>query len=70
MARTQMSHAYEALEPMQPAYARVEAEPVYEAVNPLVASEPLRPAYEAGGGAAATPLRPTVAHERATRPTE
>jgi uncharacterized protein YukE len=66
MARTQMSHAYEALEPMQPAYARVEA----EAVNPLMASEPLRPAYEAGGGAAATPLRPTVAHERSTRPTE
>lgn len=70
MARTQMSHAYEALEPMQPAYARVEAEPVHEAVNPLMASEPLRPAYEAGGGAAATPLRPAVAHERSTRPTE
>ncbi|MCP2244120.1 putative conserved protein YukE [Lentzea aerocolonigenes] len=71
MARTQMSQAYEVLEPMQPAYARVEAEqPVHEAVNPLMASEPLRPAYEAGGGAAATPLRPTVVHERSTRPTE
>ncbi|NKE63796.1 hypothetical protein FXN61_46675 [Lentzea sp. PSKA42] len=75
LARTQMSHAYEALEPMQPREAYVEAEPAYEAVNPLMASEPLRPtvAYEAGGqagGSAAQPLRPTVAHERLARPTE
>ncbi|WP_090004822.1 hypothetical protein [Lentzea albidocapillata] len=70
LARTQMSHAYDALEPSQ--YARVDAEPVYESVNPLMASEPLQQttAYEAAGGAAAQPLRPTIAHERSVRPTE
>ncbi|SMC55335.1 hypothetical protein [Lentzea albidocapillata] len=74
LARTQMSHAYDALEPSQPheAYSRVDAEPVYESVNPLIASEPLQQttAYEAAGGAAAQPLRPTIAHERSVRPTE
>ncbi|MFJ8958238.1 hypothetical protein ACIRG5_02560 [Lentzea sp. NPDC102401] len=67
LARTQMSHAYDALEP-----SRVDAQPVYESVNPLMASEPLQPTigYEAAGGAAAQPLRPTIAHERSVRPTE
>lgn len=74
LSRTQMSHAYDALEPSQPgeAFSRVEAEPVYESVNPLMASQPAV-AYEASGqvgGAAAQPLRPTIAHERSTRPTE
>ncbi|RDI34964.1 hypothetical protein [Lentzea flaviverrucosa] len=74
LARTQMSHAYDALEPSQQreVYSRVDAEPVYESVNPLMASEPLQAttAYEAAGGAAAEPLRPTIAHERSVRPTE
>ncbi|MCX2947145.1 hypothetical protein [Lentzea sp. NEAU-D7] len=74
LARTQMSHAYDALEPSQPreVYARVDAEPVYESVNPLMAGEPLQAAtaYETAGGAASEPLRPTVAHERSARPTE
>ncbi|WP_093589707.1 hypothetical protein [Lentzea waywayandensis] len=74
LARTQMSHAYDALEPSQPreVYGRVDAQPVYESVNPLMASEPLQPTvgYEAAGGAAAQPLRPTIAHERSVRPTE
>ncbi|MFJ5986673.1 hypothetical protein [Lentzea sp. NPDC092896] len=67
LARTQMSYAYDALEP-----SRVDAQPVYESVNPLMASEPLQPTvgYEAAGGAAAQPLRPTIAHERSVRPTE
>ncbi|MDX3660356.1 hypothetical protein PV646_23895 [Streptomyces sp. ID05-26A] len=72
LARTQMSHAYDALEPSQP-YSRVDAEPAYyESVNPLMASEPVQPVmgYEAAGGAAAQPLRPTIAHERSARPTE
>ncbi|GLY47179.1 hypothetical protein [Lentzea sp. NBRC 102530] len=71
LARTQMSHAYDALEPSQPreAYARVDAEPAYyESVNPLM-GEPLQSttAYEAAGGAASQPLRPA---ERPARPTE
>ncbi|MFD4669208.1 hypothetical protein ACFWNN_05685 [Lentzea sp. NPDC058450] len=71
LARTQMSHAYDALEPSQPreAYARVDAEPAYyESVNPLM-GEPLQQTtgYEAAGGAASQPLRAT---ERSTRPTE
>ncbi|MCR3749266.1 glutamate-rich protein 5 [Lentzea californiensis] len=74
LARTQMSHAYDALEPSQQreVYSRVDAEPVYESVNPLMASEPLQAstAYEVAGGAAAEPLRPTIAHERSVRPTE
>jgi hypothetical protein len=74
LARTQMSHAYDALEPSQPreVYARVDAEPAYESVNPLMASEQLQAttAYEVAGGAAAQPLQPTVAHERSVRPTE
>ncbi|WP_394618324.1 hypothetical protein JNUCC0626_04270 [Lentzea sp. JNUCC 0626] len=72
LARTQMSHTYDALEPSQPreAYsARVEAEPAYyESVNPLMGE---RAAYDAsgqvGGAAAAQPLRAT---ERPVRPTE
>ncbi|MDX8142302.1 hypothetical protein SK854_09275 [Lentzea sp. BCCO 10_0061] len=74
LARTQMSHAYDALEPSEAreVYGRVDAQPVYESVNPLMASEPLQPTigYEAAGGAAAQPLRPTIAHERSVRPTE
>ena len=74
LARTQMSHAYDALEPSQSreVYSRVDAEPAYESVNPLMASEPLQQTagYEAAGGAAAQPLRPTIAHERSARPTE
>ncbi|WP_439659016.1 hypothetical protein ACSHWB_42660 [Lentzea sp. HUAS TT2] len=74
LARTQMSHAYDALEPSQPreVYSRVDAEAAYESVNPLMASEPLQQTvgYEAAGGAAAEPLRPTIAHERSVRPTE
>ena len=74
LARTQMSHAYDALEPSEAreVYSRVDAQPVYESVNPLMASEPLQPTigYEAAGGAAAQPLRPTIAHERSARPTE
>ncbi|WP_330274928.1 hypothetical protein OG205_04305 [Lentzea sp. NBC_00516] len=74
LARTQMSHAYDALEPSQAreVYGRVDAQPVYESVNPLMASEPLQPTvgYEAAGGAAAQPLQPTIAHERSVRPTE
>ncbi|MGW6441981.1 hypothetical protein [Lentzea sp. NPDC055074] len=70
LARTQMSHAYDALEPSQ--YSRVEAEPAfYESVNPLMAGEPVQPmGYEAAGGAEAQPLRPTISHERSARPTE
>ncbi|MFD9704428.1 hypothetical protein [Lentzea sp. NPDC059081] len=58
MARTQMSYASDALEPAQPReYSRIEAQPVYESVNPLMANEPLRPtaAFESDrtdGGAA------------------
>ncbi|MFD4637850.1 hypothetical protein ACFWN2_11080 [Lentzea sp. NPDC058436] len=67
LARTQMSHAYDALEPSQPreAYARVDAEPAhYESVNPLMASEPMQAArYDVAGGAAAQP-------QRSVRPTE
>ncbi|WP_089959484.1 DUF4573 domain-containing protein [Lentzea xinjiangensis] len=76
MARTQMSHAYEALEPTQPReYSRLEAQQVYESVNPLTASEQLQPttAYESGGqaaGGAAQPLRQAVSSERPARPTE
>ncbi|WP_089921388.1 hypothetical protein [Lentzea albida] len=64
LARTQMSHAYDALEPSQPreVYARVDAEPAhYESVNPLMSGEPLQ-SYEATGGAAS--------YERSVRPTE
>ncbi|MET9229211.1 hypothetical protein [Lentzea sp. NPDC003310] len=70
LARTQMSHAYDAMEPSQPreAYVRA-AEPTYDAVNPLMATES-SVGYEAVGGAAAEPLRPTIAHERSVRPTE
>ncbi|WP_434445051.1 hypothetical protein [Lentzea sp. E54] len=78
LARTQMSHAYDALEPSHPvqAFSRVEDEqPVYESVNPLMAAERVEPtaAYEAGsqaGGAAAPPLRAAAAFERPVRPTE
>jgi len=71
LARTQMSHAYDALEPSQPreAYARVDAEPAYyESVNPLMAGEALQQpvGYEVAGGAAAQP----TAFERSVRPTE
>jgi hypothetical protein len=71
LARTQMSHAYDALEPSQPreAYARVDAEPAYyESVNPLMAGEPLQQTagFEAAGGATAQP----TAFERSVRPTE
>jgi hypothetical protein len=72
LARTQMSHAYDAMEPSHPREMAVRAteEPTYyEAVNPLMATEE-SVAYEAVGGAAAEPLRPTVAHERPVRPTE
>ncbi|USX55034.1 hypothetical protein [Lentzea sp. HUAS12] len=64
LARTQMSHAYDALEPSQPreVYARVDAEPAhYESVNPLMSGESLQ-SYEATGGAAS--------YERSVRPTE
>ncbi|MFD5831721.1 hypothetical protein ACFWGZ_40185, partial [Lentzea sp. NPDC060358] len=76
MARTQMSQAYEALEPTQPReYSRIEAQPVYESVNPLMASESLSPtaAFDSGaqaGGGAAQPFRQSVAGERPARPTE
>jgi uncharacterized protein YukE len=76
MARTQMSQTFEALTPTQPReYAHLEAQSVYESVNPLVASEPLRPAaaFESGGqadGGAAQPFRQAVASERPARPTE
>ena len=67
LARTQMSHAYDALEPSQPreAYARVDAEPAYyESVNPLMGGEPRQASagHEAAGGAAS--------FERSVRPTE
>ncbi|MEU7474986.1 hypothetical protein AB0A63_03315 [Lentzea sp. NPDC042327] len=78
LARTQVSHAYDGLEPSQPREAYyvtgIEAESaVYENVNPLVANEPLRAvaAYEVdaqASGAAAEPVQPTF--QRSVRPTE
>ncbi|MDX8030264.1 hypothetical protein SK803_08575 [Lentzea sp. BCCO 10_0856] len=73
MARTQMSHAYEALEPREgynplqahTPFSTVEATPVQEN-NPLQSYDGVAQA----GGAAAQPLRPAVAYERPTRPSE
>ncbi|WP_207312571.1 hypothetical protein [Lentzea alba] len=73
MARTQMSHTFEALEPregynplVEHAAFASEATPVEENYNPLQSYDNVAPA----GGAAAQPLRPAVAHERPTRPSE
>jgi hypothetical protein len=80
MQRTQASHVFQTLEPTQSqvaysapaAYSGFEA-PAEGGYNPLMAQEQFSPAtaYEAdaqAGGAPVQPLRPTVAHERPTRP--
>ena len=71
MARTQMSHTFEALEPREGynplvAHAAFSTTPVEENLNPLQSYDNASQA----GGAAAQPLRPAVAHERPTRPSE
>ena len=77
MQHAQASHVFQALEPTQAPYERVQSyaafeAPVEEGYNPLLAPEAPHgaAAYETGGqagGAPAQPLRPTVAHERPTR---
>jgi len=74
MARTQMSHTFEALQPTQESYNPLQARTAYSSVEATPA-EPVQYAagYEAvaqSGGAPVQPLRPTVAHERPTRPSE
>ncbi|MGW6932069.1 hypothetical protein ACWGE0_18590 [Lentzea sp. NPDC054927] len=72
MARTQMSHAYEALEPRE-GYNPLQAHTPFSTVEatPVQENNPLQ-SYDAApaGGAAAQPLRPAVAYERPTRPSE
>ncbi|PWK85470.1 hypothetical protein C8D88_10698 [Lentzea atacamensis] len=73
LARTQMSHTFEALEPTRENYNPLQAHTAYSA--PAEASEPLQraAAYETtaqSGGAPVQPLRPAVIHERSTRPSE
>lgn len=70
VARTQAPHAFEALEPTRENHNPLQA---YSA--PVESSEPLHraAAYETNaqsGGAPVQPLRPTVAYERPTRPSE
>ncbi|MEU0883180.1 hypothetical protein ABZ345_31610 [Lentzea sp. NPDC005914] len=74
LARTQMSHTFEALQPAQESYNPLQARTAYSSVEATPA-EPVQ--YAAGydavaqsGGAPVQPLRPTVAHERPTRPSE
>jgi len=72
MARTQMSHTFEALEPTRESYNPLQARTAYSSFE---AAEPMQSAaaYEAptqSGGAPVQPLLPTVAHERPTKPTE
>jgi hypothetical protein len=74
MQRTQMSNVYEALQPSEgynplmarEAFSSVEATPVEESYNPLQSHD----GVAQSGGASAQPLRPTVAYERPTRPSE
>jgi hypothetical protein len=78
MGPVQMSHTFEApaaRESYNPLQAHSVADPVQEGYNPLVADEPIQQAaaYDTlaqSGGAPVQPLRPTVAHERPTRPVQ
>lgn len=79
MAPTQMSHTFEAPEPVREGYNPLQAysvaDPVQGGYNPLIEGGPAQQAagYDTlaqSGGAPVQPLRPTAANERPTRPVE